>query len=55
MVGFEVNERRWVVGRNFSWFGRKRRLSKDYENLAATVLSFVTFATIQFALRAART
>ncbi len=24
--------RRWVVERTFSWFGRNRRLAKDYEN-----------------------
>ena len=50
-VGFEVIKRRWVVERTFSWFGRNRRLAKDYENLAATVLSFVTLATIQFGVR----
>ena len=50
-VGFEVIKRRWVVERTFSWFGRNRRLAKDYEILAATVLSFVTLATIQFAIR----
>jgi putative transposase len=50
-VGFEVIKRRWVVERTFSWFGRNRRLAKDYENLAATVLSFVTLATIQFGIR----
>ena len=50
-VGFEVIKRRWVVERTFSWLGRNRRLAKDYENLAATVLSFVTLATIQFAIR----
>ena len=44
-------KRRWVVERTFSWFGRNRRLAKDYEILAATVLSFVTLATIQFAIR----
>ena len=25
--------RRWVVERTFSWFGRNRRLAKDFENL----------------------
>ena len=29
--GFEVLPRRWVVERTFAWFGRYRRLSKDYE------------------------
>ena len=30
----QVQPRRWVVERTFSWFGRNRRLAKDYENLA---------------------
>ena len=50
-MGFEVIKRRWVVERTFSWFGRNRRLAKDYENLAATILSFVTLAAIQFGIR----
>ncbi len=31
--GFEVLPKRWVVERTFGWFGRYRRLSKDYEYL----------------------
>ncbi len=50
-VGFEVVKRRWVVERTFSWFGRNRRLAKDFENLAATLLAFVTLAAIQFGIR----
>ena len=50
-VGFEVIKRRWVVERTFSWFGRNSRLAKDYETLAATVLSFVTLAAVQFGIR----
>ena len=50
-VGFEVVEKRWVVERTFSWFGRNRRLAKDFENLAATLLAFVTLAAIQFGIR----
>ncbi len=50
-VGFEVIKRRWVVERTFSWFGRNRRLAKDYENLANTLLAFVTLAAIQFGVR----
>jgi hypothetical protein len=34
MKGFVVLPRRWVVARTFSWFGRNRRLAKDFENLA---------------------
>ncbi len=51
MKGFVVLPRRWVVERTFSWFGRNRRLAKDYENLADTLAAFVTVASIQLALR----
>jgi putative transposase len=37
-----------VVERTFSWFGRNRRLAKDFENLTETV---ATIASIQLALR----
>ena len=51
LKGFVVLPRRWVVERTFSWFGRNRRLAKDYENLADTLAAFVTLAAIQFGLR----
>ena len=38
--GFAVLPRRWVVERTFSWFGRNRRLAKDFENLAETLATF---------------
>ena len=47
MRGFVVLPRRWVVERTFSWFGRNRRLAKDFENLAETLATFVTLASIQ--------
>ncbi len=31
--GYKVAKRRWVVERTFSWLGRYRRFSKDYEYL----------------------
>ena len=49
--GFVVLPRRWVIERTFSWFGRNRRLAKDFENLAETLATFVTLASIQLALR----
>ena len=49
--GFVVVPRRWVVERTFSWFGRNRRLAKDFENLAETLAAFVILASIQLALR----
>jgi hypothetical protein len=51
MKGFVVLPRRWLVERTFSWFGRNRRLAKDFENLAETLATFVTLASIQLALR----
>jgi len=51
MKGFVVLSRRWVVERTFSWFGRNRRLAKDFENLTETLATFVTLASIQLALR----
>ncbi len=49
--GFEVQPRRWVVERTFSWFGRNRRLAKDYENLADTLTAFAALASIRLALK----
>jgi transposase len=51
MKGFLVLPRRWVVERTLSWFGRNRRLAKDFENLAVTLETFVTLASIQLAIR----
>ena len=51
MNGFVVLPRRWVVERTFSWFGRNRRLAKDWENLATTLQTFVVLASIQIAIR----
>lgn len=49
--GFVLLPRRWVVERTFSWFGRNRRLAKDWENLATTLQAFVALASIQIAIR----
>src|SRR5712671_1257236 len=51
IMGFVVLPRRWVVERTFSWFGRNRRLAKDFENLAEPLAAFVTLASIQLTLR----
>lgn len=51
MKGFVVLPRGWVVERTFSWFGRNRRLAKDYENLAQTLAAFVALASIQLGIR----
>ena len=51
LKGFIVLPRRWVVERTFSWFGRNRRIAKNYENLAECLTAFVTLACIQIAVR----
>jgi putative transposase len=51
MKGSVVLPRRWVVERTLSWFRRNRRLAKDFENLAESLATFVTVASIQLALR----
>ena len=51
MKGFVVLPRRRVVERTFSWFGRNRRLAKDFENLADTLAAFISIASIQLAVR----
>ena len=48
---FEVLPRRWVVERTLAWLGRCRRLSKDYEALAATTEAWVQLAMVQLMLR----
>ena len=49
--GFEVLPKRWVVERSLGWFGRCRRLAKDFENLNRTALAFLPLASIRLMLR----
>ena len=46
--GFVLLPRRWVVERSFGWMARFRRLVRDYERLAETLigLHFVAFAIL---------
>jgi putative transposase len=46
-IGFVVQPRRWVVERSLGWFGRWRRLSKDYEALPEVSEAMVTLAQLQ--------
>jgi putative transposase len=39
--GFLPLPRRWVVERSFGWYGRCRRLAKEYEHLAASSLAML--------------
>jgi len=44
--GFAVLPRRWVVERTFSWLGKYRRLSKDYESLTISSEAMIQLAMI---------
>jgi len=45
-IGFVVLPRRWVVERTFAWFGKYRRLSKDYETLPESSETMIYIAMI---------
>nr|WP_228845392.1 IS5 family transposase [Phototrophicus methaneseepsis] len=48
--GFAVQPRRWVVERTFAWFGKFRRLSKDYEVDPINSAGFIYLASIRLLL-----
>lgn len=43
---FEVHKWRWIVERSFGWFGRYRRLSKDYEHNPKSSETWIYIAMI---------
>ncbi len=47
---FIVIPKRWIVERTFGWFGRYRRLSKDYEQTTESSVSMVYIAMINVML-----
>ena len=49
--GFVVLPKRWVVERTFAWWGRYRRLSKDYEQAVVMSEGFLYVASILTLLR----
>ncbi|MCS6812209.1 MAG: IS5 family transposase [Cyanobacteria bacterium] len=49
--GFKVLPKRWVVERTFAWFGRYRRLSKDYEYLPTTSETMLYAAMVNLMVR----
>ena len=49
--GFQILPRRWVVERTFGWFGRYRRLARDYEHRTLSSESMVYIASIHRMLR----
>ena len=44
--GFVVLPRRWVVERTIAWIDQNRRMSKDYERLAATSEAFIIYVAM---------
>ena len=51
VTGFVVLPKRWIVERTFGWFGRYRRLSKDYEALTDSSESMIYLAMIHLMVR----
>jgi len=49
--GFEVLPRRWVVERTFAWFGRNRRLAKDFETTLTSSQAWLYLASVQLMAR----
>jgi putative transposase len=49
--GFQLLPKRWIVERTFGWFGRYRRLSKDYEYVTQTSEAMLHVAMIHLMVR----
>lgn len=49
--GFVLLPRRWVVERSFGWMSRFRRLARDYERLAETLVGFHLIAFVMLMVR----
>ena len=48
---FVVLPKRWIVERTFAWATRHRRLARDFERYASTVVAFFRLAMIRLMLR----
>jgi putative transposase len=44
---FKAEPRRWVIERTFAWFGRCRRLAKDFEKTIASAEAWIMMASIR--------
>jgi transposase len=51
MHKFVVLPKRWIVERTLAWISRNRRLARDFERYATTVVAFVRLAMIRIMLR----
>lgn len=49
--GFQLLPKRWVVERTFAWFGRCRRLAKDFEGLTTTEVAWLLVAHLRLLTR----
>jgi len=49
--GFVVLPKRWVVERTLAWISRNRRLCRDFERYARTVVAFIRLAMIRIMLK----
>ncbi len=49
--GFQLLPRRWVVERTFAWFGRCRRLARDFEGSTATEVAWLLVAHLRLLTR----
>jgi putative transposase len=49
--GFQPLPKRWVVERSLAWFGRSRRLAKDFEATIASSTAWLILASIRLLTR----
>jgi len=48
---FKAEPRRWVIERTFAWFGRNRRLAKDFEQTIASAEAWIMMASVKLLSR----
>jgi len=48
---FKAERGRWVIERTFAWFGRNRRLAKDFEQTIASSEAWIMIASVRLMSR----